>query len=64
MAERANQAISYDDANTPKGKPVEETKLLDTTAREPQCTVSIPSPLKRDVGKHKPFGKLGVKGFP
>lgn len=55
-----NQALSYD-SDIPKGKPVEQTKQLEPGAREPYATGA--NKIERQKTKHKPFGKLGVKGF-
>lgn len=43
-------------------KNVEDTKMLDTTAREPAETVSATNSLKEYIGKNTPFTKPGAKG--
>lgn len=56
-----NANMSYD-SEVPSGKCVEETKQLNAGAREPEAYIKGGNLLKRDVTKHKPFGKLGGKG--
>lgn len=50
------------DSPVPEGKRAEDTKLLDTKAKDPFATGT--NVLKRTVGKHKPFGELGNRGMP
>lgn len=65
MSTRSNNIISYDDEDIPKGKCVDETKMLVPGAREPEAFVKGHNPQRRDVKeKHKPWGKLGLKGLP
>lgn len=52
---------SFDaDAKT-AAKDVKETKMLEPGAKEPYATGT--NNQERHMGKHKPFGKLGAKGF-
>ncbi len=53
---------SYDSPTPIQGKDVSATSMLTPGAREPYATGKNDVD-KRDKGKHKPFGKLGVKGF-
>jgi hypothetical protein len=53
-----------DEVTAGMAKDVKDTRMLDTTAREPASTVSGDNPQKRYTTKHKPFGKLGAKGQP
>lgn len=46
------------------GKPqcVEDTKMLDTEARETPDTVKGTNPMKEEVVSHMAYGKLGATG--
>ena len=52
---------SFDANADSKGKDVKETKMLEPGAKEPYATGT--NVIDRHTGKHKPFGKLGAKGF-
>lgn len=54
--------MSFADQPPASGKDVKDTKMLDTTSRDVNATGK--NVLERKTGKHKPFGKLGVKGMP
>ena len=51
---------SYDSSTPITGKDVKSTKMLEPGAREPYNTGK--NTQDRDKTKHKPFGKLGLKG--
>lgn len=56
----SNNNMSFD-APVPEPKSVQQTKMLDTKAKEVFQTGT--NVLKRQTTTHKPFGGLGVRGF-
>jgi hypothetical protein len=61
MAQTMQGGNSFDTNAVDKGKDVKETKMLDPGAKEAFATGT--NSVTRQTTKHKPFGKLGAKGF-
>ena len=61
MANTGIGNMSFDTQAVDKAKDVRDTQMLEPGAKEPYATGK--NEVSRDTRKHKPFGKLGAKGF-